>query len=328
MLNLTIDQYAYTTIEPTTDDRVTFCASDTNQVFESDGVEAMEIAEPLALHRATYRRIMRQFNHGEARPCRITTFCDAPPGSGLGTSSTMVVSMVKAYVEWLNLPLGEYEIAHLAFEIERLEVGLQGGRQDQYAATFGGVNFMEFHANDRVVVNPLRIKNWIVSELEMSLVLFNSGQSRSSAAIITEQTDNVRNRRGTTLHALHELKLDAYQMKDCLLRGDFERLAAVMRKTWDDKKQLADSVTNSHINTVMRAAFAAGAQAGKVTGAGGGGYIIFLVAPQRRMDVIHALRQQERGQVMTCHLTRHGSQGWKILPPFTPPQIGSMLALR
>ena len=328
MLNLTIDRYAYTIIEPTTDDRVTFSASDTQQLFESDGIEAMEIAEPLSLHRATYRRIMRQFNNGEAKSCRVTTFCDAPPGSGLGTSSTMVVSMVKAYVEWLNLPLGEYEIAHLAFEIERLEAGLQGGRQDQYAATFGGVNFMEFHANDRVVVNPLRIKNWIVSELEMSLVLFNSGQSRSSAAIIKEQTNNVRNQRGTTLRALHELKVDAYQMKDCLLRGDFDRLATVMRKTWDDKKQLADNVTNPHINSVMRGALAAGARAAKVTGAGGGGYIIFLVVPQRRMDVIQSLREQEQGQVMTCHLTRHGSQGWKILPPFTPPQAVNAIGLR
>ena len=328
MLNLTIDRYAYTIIEPTTDDRVTFSASDTQQLFESDGIEAMEIAEPLSLHRATYRRIMRQFNNGEAKSCRVTTFCDAPPGSGLGTSSTMVVSMVKAYVEWLNLPLGEYEIAHLAFEIERLEAGLQGGRQDQYAATFGGVNFMEFHANDRVVVNPLRIKNWIVSELEMSLVLFNSGQSRSSAAIIKEQTNNVRNQRGTTLRALHELKVDAYQMKDCLLRGDFDRLATVMRKTWDDKKQLADNVTNPHINSVMRGALAAGARAAKVTGAGGGGYIIFLVVPQRRMNVIQSLREQEQGQVMTCHLTRHGSQGWKILPPFTPPQSVSAIGLR
>ena len=328
MLNLTIDRYAYTIIEPTTDDRVTFSAPDTQQLFESDGIEAMEIAEPLSLHRATYRRIMRQFNNGEAKSCRVTTFCDAPPGSGLGTSSTMVVSMVKAYVEWLNLPLGEYEIAHLAFEIERLEAGLQGGRQDQYAATFGGVNFMEFHANDRVVVNPLRIKNWIVSELEMSLVLFNSGQSRSSAAIIKEQTNNVRNQRGTTLRALHELKVDAYQMKDCLLRGDFDRLATVMRKTWDDKKQLADNVTNPHINSVMRGALAAGARAAKVTGAGGGGYIIFLVVPQRRMDVIQSLREQEQGQVMTCHLTRHGSQGWKILPPFTPPQAVNAIGLR
>ena len=191
VLNVTIDLYAYTIIEPTTDGTVRFTASDLDGTYEAPADDEMEIGYPLILHRAVYRRIVQQFNGGKPLSCHITTFCDAPPGSGLGTSSTMVVSLVKAFVEWLNLPLGEYEIAHLAFEIEHLDAGLGGGRQDQYAATFGGVNFMEFQPEDRVVVNPLRVKNWIISELETSLVLFNSGVSRSSAHIIREQINNL-----------------------------------------------------------------------------------------------------------------------------------------
>jgi D-glycero-alpha-D-manno-heptose-7-phosphate kinase len=257
--------------------------------------------------------MVRDYNDGRPLPCHITTFCDAPPGSGLGTSSTMVVSLVKAFVEWLNLPLGEYEIAHLAFEIERIDAKLGGGRQDQYAATFGGVNFMEFHPNDRVIVNPLRIKNWIMSEFETSLVLFNSGVSRSSASIIAEQTANLGKANDTTtLDAMHEIKADAIGMKECLLRGDFDRFASFMRKSWEAKKRLAGSVSNSRIDRVVEAALAGGARAGKVSGAGGGGFITFLVDPQHRVNVIRALGRED-GQVMTCHYTRHGTEGWKLL---------------
>lgn len=311
VLNVTIDQYAYTIIEPTEDSRVCFSAADIGCRFEAAADEAMEIAEPLILHRAVYRRIITQFNDGRPLACHITTFCDAPPGSGLGTSSTVVVSMVKAFVEWLNLPLGEYEIAHLAFEIERIDAGLGGGRQDQYAATFGGVNFIEFHPDDRVIVNPLRIKNWIISEMETSLVLFDSGVSRSSARIIKEQTDNLTSNSGTTLEAMHAIKDDAFHMKECLLKGDFDRFAVCMRKSWDAKKRLADNVSNNHIDGIIEAALDAGARAGKVSGAGGGGFVTFLVVPERRMDVIRALSRQD-GHVMVCHFTRHGTEGWKI----------------
>ena len=312
VLNATIDMYAYTIIAPADDGWVRFSATDIGAQFEAPADAAMEVADPLILHRAVYRRIVSQFNGGRPLPCRITTFCDAPPGSGLGTSSTMVVSLVKAFVEWLNLPLGEYEVAHLAFEIERIDAGLGGGRQDQYAATFGGVNFMEFHPQDRVIVNPLRIKNWIISELETSLVLFNSGVSRSSARIIKEQTDNLTRHSGTTLEAMHALKEDAFHLKECLLKGDFDRFAICMRKSWDAKKRLADNVSNSHIDAVVEAALSAGARAGKISGAGGGGFVTLLVAPERRMEVIRALSHQD-GLVMTCHFTRNGTEGWKIL---------------
>lgn len=311
VLNVTIDLYAYTVIEPTDDGRVRFTAPDIDGCFESGVEEAMEIADPMILHRSVYRRVVNQFNGGRPLSCRITTFCDAPPGSGLGTSSTMVVSLLKAYVEWLNLPLGEYEIAHLAFEIERLDAGLGGGRQDQYAATFGGVNFMEFHPDGRVIVNPLRVKNWIISEMETSLVLFNTGVSRSSAHIIKEQSDNLTRHRGTTLEAMHAIKADAFLMKEYLLKGDFAQYAACMRKSWDAKKQLAHNVSNSHIDGAVDAALDAGALAGKVSGAGGGGFVTFMVQPERRVDVVRALSRQD-GQVMTCHFTRHGTEGWKI----------------
>jgi D-glycero-alpha-D-manno-heptose-7-phosphate kinase len=311
VLNFTIDLYAYTIIEPTDDGRMRIDAPDIGDNLDLSLRDAMQPGDTLKLHRAVYRRIMVQFNGGRPLPCHITTFCDAPPGSGLGTSSTMVVSLVKAFVEWLNLPLGDYEIAYLAFEIERIDAGLGGGRQDQYAATFGGMNFIEFHPDNRVIVNPLRIKNWIICELEASLLLFDTGVSRSSASIIQQQVDNLTTGTGDTLEAMHAIKQDAFRMKECLLKGDFDTLAACMRQSWDAKKRLADRVSNRDIDQIHDAAMAAGARAGKISGAGGGGFITFLVAPACRVDVIRALRAQP-GQVTTCHFTRHGTEGWKI----------------
>jgi D-glycero-alpha-D-manno-heptose-7-phosphate kinase len=242
---------------------------------------------------------------------RMTTHTDAPPGSGLGSSSTLVVSMIKAFVEWLNLPLGEYDIARLAFEIERHDVGLSGGRQDQYAATFGGFNFMEFHPQERVVVNPLRIKNWIVSELEASLLLYFGGVSRESARIIDEQTSNVRDKNNTAVDAMHALKQEALSMKECLLKGDFNGLVESMDAGWQAKKRMARSISNPQIEASYEIAKAAGMRAGKISGAGGGGFMMLLVDPVRRMEVIRALSSPQ-GQIYSCHFTEIGTQGWKI----------------
>lgn len=309
VLNMTIDLYAHAMIEPASDGRVVVCAPDIGGACEILAGESENISGTLALHRAVYRRMVAEFNGGRNMPCRITTFCDAPPGSGLGTSSTLVVALVKAFAVWLNLPLGEYEIAQLAFEIERLDVGLAGGRQDQYAAVFGGVNFMEF-AGQRVVVNPLRVNGWILAELETSLVLFDSGVSRASAAIIEAQTENLVSGRRQTLAGLHALKADAVRMKEFLLRGDFAGFAAVMRQTWEAKKGLAAGISNARMDEIVAAAMQAGAMAGKASGAGGGGVLTFLVAPERRVEVMRAL--QGRGRVLPCHLTRGGAEAWRV----------------
>jgi D-glycero-alpha-D-manno-heptose-7-phosphate kinase len=219
--------------------------------------------------------------------------------------------MVKAFVEWLNLPLGEYDIARLAYEIERVDVGLSGGRQDQYAATFGGFNFMEFHPGERVVVNPLRIKNWIISELEASLILYFGGVSRHSAQIIDEQSANVKRNDPAAVEATHALKTEAIAMKENLLKGDFEGLVQSVQAGWEAKKKMAKSISNPQIEEIYERALKAGARAGKISGAGGGGFMMLLVDPVRRMDVVRAL-QQAQGQIFMCHFTKYGTEGWKI----------------
>ncbi len=312
VLNATIDKYAYTVVEPWDAHRgLQLTASDKQETWTGHAVSKLPLDGKLDLHKGVYNRIVQEFNGGNSLPMRLTTHTDAPPGSGLGSSSTLVVSMIKAFVEWLNLPLGEYDIARLAFEIERHDVGLAGGRQDQYAATFGGFNFMEFHPHEHVVVNPLRIKNWIISELEASLLLYFGGVSRDSARIIDEQTSNVNAKDSTAIGAMHALKHEALSMKECLLKGDFNGLVDSMEAGWQAKKCMASSISNPRIEASYELAKRAGMRAGKISGAGGGGFMMLLVDPVRRMEVIRALSTAP-GQVYNCHFTEIGTQGWKI----------------
>lgn len=312
VLNATIDKYAYSIIQPDeAGSKVRFVAADRQQSWEGDAAPELALDGILDLHKGVYNRVVRDFNGGRPLPLTLTTHSDAPPGSGLGSSSTLVVSMLKAFVEWLNLPLGEYDIARLAYQIERVDVGLSGGRQDQYAATFGGFNLMEFHQGERVIVNPLRIKNWIMSELEASLILYFGGVSRDSAKIIDEQASNVRKQDAQAIEAMHALKQEAISMKENLLMGDFEGLIQSMNAGWQAKKRMAHCITNPQIESVYEQASQAGMRAGKISGAGGGGFMMLLVDPTRRMDVVRVL-QQAGGQIFNCHFTEHGTQGWKI----------------
>ena len=311
VLNATIDLYAQAILEPRDDGRVIFAAEDREEVIEFDGAQGVPDSDPLRLHKGIYRRVVRQFNGGKPLSLKLTTYADAPAGSGLGTSSTMVVCMLQAYSEWLQLGLGEYDIAHLAFEIERLELGMAGGKQDQYAAAFGGFNFIEFGANDKVLVNPLRVKDWIISELEASTVLYYTGQSRESAHIIQEQIDNTRAKKTISVDAMLALKQDAVAMKEAILRGDLPRYAEVLGRSWTTKKQIAHGITNPEIDAVYDSAIAAGALAGKISGAGGGGFMMFFVPPERRMRVLRKLSQFP-GQVMNFHFTGGGAQSWTM----------------
>lgn len=312
VLNATIDRYAYTVIRLLNEPVIRFVAADQKLAWEGNLAKKIPLDNNLPLHKAVYNEIIRLYNNNSPIALEINTFCDAPSGSGLGSSSTLVVSMIKAFVELLNLPLDDYTIANIAFKVERMDCGFQGGRQDQYSATFGGFNFMEFNANEHAIVNSLRVKNWIVCELEASLILFYTGISRESAKIIKDQSRNMIAGDADKIESFHGIKREALQMKESLLKGDFNGIVKSMLQGWKNKKESAKTVSNPHIDELYNVAMNSGACAGKVSGAGGGGFLMFFVPPECRMDVIHALNRYE-GQLSNVHFTLHGAQAWKIL---------------
>lgn len=311
VLNATIDRYAYAVIKMLDQPEVRLLATDQQVQVVAPAQVPLALDGKLNLHKAVYNYMVQHYNDGKPLALELSTFCDAPAGSGLGSSSTLVVAMIRAFAELLNLPLDDYTIAQLAFQIERIDCGLQGGRQDQYSATFGGFNFMEFYADNRSIINSLRIKNWIICELEASLVLYFTGVSRESAKIIADQSSNVTAGEQEALEAMHGLKREALEMKESLLRGDFDGLVDSMRQGWENKKRSARTVSNPHIDEVYEAACRAGAQAGKVSGAGGGGFMLFFVPTEKRMDVMRTL-ESFGGQVGNCHFTKNGTQAWLV----------------
>lgn len=312
ILNATINLYAYCTIEETYDDLITIHAYDANCNITYPKTKYLNINGEANLVKGVYNRVMQDFNI-EEKSFRITTYNDAPAGSGLGTSSTMVVCILKAFVEWLSLPLGDYEISRLAYEIERKDLGLSGGKQDQYAAAFGGFNYMEFLQNDIVIVNPLKIKRWIIDELEASMLLFFTGKSRSSAAIIEEQKKNTSLGANDAIEAMHKIRQSAKDMKLAILKGDINGFANIIREGWENKMKMASHISNEMIQKAMDVAMAAGAKAGKVSGAGGGGFIMFVVEPTRKKNVEEALKKLN-GFVMPFQFSDGGAHGWKIYP--------------
>lgn len=311
VMNATIDRYAYAMIAPRDGDKACFHALDVGHEETHACEGALDGSGPLQLLKGVYTRISRDFLHGERPPLSVKTFSDAPPGSGLGSSSTMVVALVQAFAEYFSLPLGEYEVAQLAYDIERKDLGLAGGKQDQYAAAFGGFNFMEFYAGDRVIVNPLRIKDWVRAELEASLVLYFTGVSRASAEIIDRQSRNIDARDHVSVEATHQLKEEAVRMKECVLKGDLRGLEATMQAGWEAKKRMASGITNPLIDRTEKIAFNNGARAAKVSGAGGGGFMMFLCDPEQRIGLVRALLA-EGGSILDFHFTQQGASSWRI----------------
>lgn len=305
ILNATIDMFAHTTIIPRNDGKIHLEALDMGVSESLDSQELLEPSGKLALLKGVYNRIVRDYVK-KPLSFELYTSVDAPPGSGLGSSSTLVVSIIGAFVEWCQLPLGEYDIAHLAYEIERIDLGLAGGRQDQYAATFGGFNFMEFYKDDKVIVNPLRIKPRYIAELQHNLVLFYMGTSRESARIIEKQTSNITSNQEAALEATHRLKEQSVKMKEAILTGQINSIGPVLHYGWEWKKKMAEGISNPTIDSIYETAMKHGASGGKISGAGGGGFFFFYCPEVKRYELIRALEKFEEVKHQNYHFTIKG----------------------
>ncbi len=307
ILNATVSLFAYASIE-TIDKGIEIEATDRGEKQGYASGDLLPIDGELDLLKGVFNRIQKDFGIPN-KNFRLSTYVDAPAGSGLGTSSTLVVAIIGAFVEMLKLPLGDYDIAHYAYEIERQDLGLAGGKQDQYAATFGGVNFMEFYGDDKVIVNPLRIRQEYLSELEHNLVLYFTATSRESATIIKEQQKNVTERNEKSIEAMHHLKEQARMLKEALLKGKLNEFGEILDYGFQQKRNMAANISNNLIEDIYEAAKKAGATGGKISGAGGGGFMTFYCPRNSRYKVIETLAKFG-GHVKPYQFTSTGLTTW------------------
>lgn len=310
ILNATISLYANATIEPLENNQIILETNDRNETFQCEMADQLEIDGRLDLLKGVYNKVTADYGRMKCG-FKLSTFVDAPAGSGLGTSSTLVVAIIGAFAEMLRLPFGEYDIAHYAYEIERNYLKMAGGRQDQYAATFGGVNFMEFYEKDRVIVNPLRIKQQYLFELENNLVLYYTSTSRESARIIEQQSKNVVSKKEQSIEAMHQLKQQAQMMKEALLKGRLNEFGDILDYGYQQKQKMAEGISNPLMEEIYMTAKAAGATGGKISGAGGGGFMIFYCPGTTKYKVIKSL-EKFGGVHRSYQFVEHGLKTWTV----------------
>lgn len=305
VLNATIDCYAWGSLGPRQDRRIGIESADLNLQVEFGVDDELRMDGTLDLAKAAIKRLGALNSHG----FDIFLHSDAPPGSGLGSSSALVVALVGLVREFRGMQLGNYEVAETAYLIERKDLQINGGLQDQYAASFGGFNFMEFDKDD-VIVNPLRVHRGTINELEHNLLLCYTGKTRRSDHIIDDQTARFLSEQQDTVDALQSQKELAVAMKNALLTNQLSHFGDLLDCAWQWKKRMSDRISNQQIDELYEEARKNGALGGKITGAGGGGYMMFYCEFEKRHRVAERLRTM--GAVPTeFAFEKEGLQTWR-----------------
>ena len=306
VLNGTIDQYAYCKIEPYHE--WLFSSVDLNDSIAFTDLDKDYVSGSMKLLINTYQYLTKDLDR---EPVKITTYVEAPPGSGLGSSSALVVALISAIAEYYGIPLGEYDVADYAVDVERNICNLPGGKQDQFAAAFGGFNFIEFLPDGRTIVNPLRLNFKTQNMLELSTVLYYVGKPRKSERVIETTSNNLMKNDKLTLQATHRIKDACIEYKRSLLLGDVDKICETMNTYWKNKIQTSKNVASPELIDSYKFALQNGAKAAKISGAGGGGHMIFFTDFEKRHQLITALKGRNIGRIVPFKFVKHGVDVWR-----------------
>jgi D-glycero-alpha-D-manno-heptose-7-phosphate kinase len=300
VLNSTINKFAHAVLTKRDDKKINIFSNDLNQKISYDNITQLKFDGKLDLIKAVLKLLNPDFGF------ELYTYSDVPPGSGLGGSAVLLSAIIGTFNNFRENKFNDYEIAELAFHAERVELGLAGGWQDQYATVFGGFNFMEFK-NHENIVNPLRISDDILNELEDSLVLCYTGLNHNSGDIHDKQKENMNKEEQKKFAQLS--KDIAYEMKSKLLKGQLDNFGELLHKAWETKKHFSDKITTQFLDDIYTYALENGALGGKLLGAGGGGYFLFYVPTFNKIKLMNAIKNKGLG-IETFTFDNIGLRSW------------------
>lgn len=307
--NAAINIYATACITPIEGNHITF-HSVNKKLTESWKIgEPIDLNGRLRLLKATYDYLLKKYRFDE-QPLNVVLNSEVSVGSGLGSSSTCTVALVSVFSYFFNLGLSKDEMATMAFDIERNVLKIVGGKQDQYSAAFGGINFMEFREDGHVSLEPVQLTESSLHQLEECLLLYSTNNSRISSEIIEEQIRNVKEEKCQPLRAMHQLKALAHEMRDSLESGDVDSVGRILKDGWMAKKEMASGISNEMIQNIIELAMKSGAVGGKVSGAGGGGFMFFFCPKDARQSLIESLNKLG-GNVVPFQFESEGVRSWK-----------------
>src|SRR5574341_365672 len=285
VVSTTIDKYFYVFLSVRGDDQIQITSSDYRTFYRHDADTPMLFDGDLSLPRAI-------FNHfGLTRGVSMFLSSEIPPGTGLGSSSAVTVAIIKAIATARGLFLSKQQIAELACHVEIEKLGMPIGKQDQYAAAFGDLNLIQF-SRDGVTVEPVRVSSETRRDLERNLLLFFTGATREASSILNEQKKSSEQNEPHVIDALHAVKEMAFKVKQCLERGNLAEIGKLLDLNWQNKKKFAGGISNAFIDECYSLALKKGALGGKLTGAGGGGFLVLYCEPEYQAAVTRALESQ------------------------------------
>jgi D-glycero-alpha-D-manno-heptose-7-phosphate kinase len=302
VLSMAINKYFYSILGKRTDGRIQVISSDL-RIFETwrdiatMDIEGSGLEIPLA--------VLKNLACDISVDLFLTS--EIPPGTGLGSSASVCVNMLKAVTSYLQMHVSKHDLAERAFHIARNVLGRHVGKQDEFAAAFGGLNYITFHPDGNAGVTPLAMAPSALNSLLENLLLFFTGSAHHSWTILEEQETSIRDSSSTATRSLHEVRRLAAEMRDALIKNDFRHFGILLDRAWNAKKQVSAKISNSRIDRIYRIARQNGALGGKITGAGGGGFLLLFCEPEHQSAVRGALAAEGLRE-MTFTIDGNGAQ--------------------
>ena len=302
VLSVAINKYFYTILTDRSDGRIQVISSDL-RVFETwhdianANLRGSSLEIPLA--------VLKEMNCDIAVDLFLAS--EIPPGTGLGSSASVCVNILKTLSAYLQQPISKYDLAERSFHIARHLLGKHVGKQDEYATAFGGLNFITFNSDGSTLVEPIDLNPSVLTELQRNLMLFFTGSAHHSWSILQEQESSTRNQTGGALEALHEVKALGLRMRTALQQGDLREIGTLLHEGWQAKRRISTKISTPHIDELYTLALKHGALGGKIAGAGGGGFLLLFCEPDLQSDVRKAMREHDI-QEMTFGFDMQGAQ--------------------